>query len=225
VPVSGSYRKLADLPDAGLFEDVRAGLWRETVTIMAAVLAVAAVMALLLFRYHARNKRLEYLYTHDATTGLPNRFYFLDRLQRHLHRGRQNGPSCALLLIDLGGFRVASNALLHQRNNRILMREVGDRIRLQLSESDVLAHLAGNEFALLLCGAAADTATRTAQAILETLKKPFTEDKSVTLPKAGIGIAIAPEHGEDPETLTQHATAALSAARLSTSGLAFYSPA
>lgn len=221
-PVSGTFWNLVDMPEAGLFEDMRRDIWREALIILLAVLAVSAAMAVLLFRYHRRNKNLEHLYTHDAGTGFPNRYFLLDRLQRCLHQGRRENSSCTLLLVDLGGFRVTSGALLHQRNNQLLMREAGDRIRRALSEADVFAHLAGNEFAVLLRGADAETAARTASAILEALKKPFTADKSVTLPKAGIGIAIAPEHGEDAEALTQHATAALYAARLNASGLALY---
>ncbi len=222
VPVEGTFWNLADMPQPELFKNARRGIWREALTVLLAVLAVSAAMAILLFRYHRRNKKLEYLYTHDAGTGFPNRYFLLDRLQRCLHRGRQENSSCALLLVDLGGFRVTSNALLHQRNNQLLVQEAGSRIRRILSEHDVFAHLAGNEFAALLRDADAETAARIAGAVVEALKQPFTADNSATLPKAVAGIAISPDHGEDAETLMQHATAALYAARLSATGLAVY---
>lgn len=222
VPVDGTFWDLADMPEAGLFANARRDIWREALTIMAAILAAAAVMAMPLFRYRARNKRLEYLYTHDPATGFPNRYFLLDRLQLCLHRERRKSSACALLLIDLGGFRVTSGALLHQHDNLLLLREVGERIRRALSGSDVFAHLAGNEFAVLRSGVDADTARKAAGDLLEALKQPFAADNSVTLPKAVIGIALAPEHGADAETLTQCATAALYAARLNASGLATY---
>ena len=222
VPVGGTFWNLVDMPEAGLFENARRDIWREALIIMVSILAVSAVMGVLLFRYHRRNKRLEYLYTHDPATGLPNRYFLLDRLQRCLHTGRRKNSSCALLFIDLGGFRITSGALLHQRNNQILMREAGDRVRRALSASDISAHLAGNEFAVMQPGVDAETARKTASAVLEALRQPFTADKSVTLPKVAVGIALAPEHGEDAETLTQSATNALYAARLNTSGIAIY---
>ncbi|MCR4346663.1 MAG: GGDEF domain-containing protein [Sulfuricaulis sp.] len=222
VPVEGTFWNLADMPEPGLFENARRDIWHEALTIMAMVFAVSVVMVVLLFRYHRRNKKLEYLYTHDTATGFPNRYFLLDRLQHCLHEGQQKNSSCALLLVDLGGFRMASGSFLNHRNNYLLIKEAGDRIRRTIGEVDVLAHLAGNEFAVLRFGMDAETAVNTAGAILASLKQPFTADKSVTLPKAVVGIAISPEHGEDAETLTQHATAALYAARLNASGVAIF---
>lgn len=222
VPVDGTLWDLADVPEAGLFENARRAIQREAWFIMLAVIAASVAMTLLMLRYHRRNKNLEYLYTHDAGTGFPNRYSLLDSLQRCLHQARQKKSSCALLLIDLGGFRRASGTFLSHRDNEALIREVGERIRRTLADEDVFAHLAGNEFAILRPGVDAETAHQSAAALLNTLKKPLTADQGVTLPKAGIGIAIFPEHGEDAEALTQHATVALYTARLNASGLALY---
>lgn len=222
VAVDGTLWDLADVPDDGLFENARRAIRNEAWFIMLAVVAAGVAMTLLVLRYHRRNRNLEYLFTHDPATGFPNRYSLLDRLQRCLHESRRKKSSCALLLIDLGGFRKASGSFLNQRDNQALIKEVGERIQRMLGKEDVFAHLAGNEFAILQPGADAETARRTAATLLDTLKKPLTADQSVALPKAGIGIAIFPEHGEHAEALTQHASMALYTARLNAPGLALY---
>lgn len=221
-PVNGTFWDLVDMPEPGLFENTRHAIQREAWSILLAVVTVCLAMVAFLVRYHVRNKKLEHLYTHDAATGLPNRYFLLDRLQRCLHQARPGHSTCALLFIDLGGFRIASGAFLNHRNNHELMAEVGERVRRVLAAHDVFAHLAGNEFAVLKSGADAEAATRSAQAIMEALKSPFTADKSVMLPKAVVGIAISPGHGTDTEALTQNATAALYAARLNPAGVALW---
>jgi diguanylate cyclase (GGDEF)-like protein len=221
-PVDGTLWNLVDVPDAGLFENARRAIRREALFIMLAVLAASVAMTLLVLRYHRSNRNLEYLFTHDAATGFPNRYSLLDRLQRSLHEGRRKKIPCALLLIDIGGFRTATGSFLNQRDHQALIMEVGERIRRTLGVDDVFAHLAGNEFAILQPGADAETARRTASMLLEALKKPLTAAQSVTLPKAGIGIAIFPEHGEDAEALTQHASMALYTAKQNAPCLALY---
>jgi diguanylate cyclase (GGDEF)-like protein len=225
VPVGGTFWDLADLPEPGLFENARTGLWREAVMLMSAFVLVSVLMAGVLFRAHARNRELEYLYTHDPATGFPNRYFLLDRLQRCAHSARQEKFSFALLLIDLGEVKRAGGAFFNRHNDDALVREAGERMQKTLRASDVLARLAGSEYAVLMYRTAAEEAAGIASGLLENLKTPFAVEANAKFPRVCIGLAVFPEHGTDAEALLQHAGAALYAAKLKGSGFAVYAQA
>jgi diguanylate cyclase (GGDEF)-like protein len=137
-------------------------------------------------------EQLKHQVMHDALTGLPNRGYLRERLERVLGLLRR-GPErkCALLYLDIDRFKVINDSLGHLAGDAFL-REVAQRLQACVREPDLVARLAGDEFAILLEDVPVPgTAVRVAQRVLEILRTPLQVGGKELEPSASIGIAIA----------------------------------
>lgn len=156
---------------------------------------------------------LEHQTHHDELTLLPNRLAFADRLAEALARAGQRGEGLALMFVDLDRFKAVNDTLGRAAGDRLL-QEVAARLASCLREGDTVARLGGDEFMLLLPDLhGAGEAAQLADAVLRALRPPFhlgTHELRLT---ASLGIALSPEHGEDPETLVRHADLALGRAK------------
>ncbi len=100
----------------------------------------------------------------DALTGLFSRRRFQEELEREVSRARRHGRPGALLVLDLDGFREVNDSLGHAAGDELLTR-VGEALRSILRDSDVLARIGGDEFALIL----PDTDEAAARVVAEKL--------------------------------------------------------
>lgn len=150
-----------------------------------------------------RTTAIQQLSHRDPLTGLSNRSGFLIRLQQLIQSHQQHKSKMAVLFIDLDGFKQVNDSLGHPVGDQVL-KEVAQRLR-KYCEADLLARWGGDEFVLLLPYANHDTAVAVAQAARSGLTQPYDiEDNQINL-DATIGIAVYPEHGEDPQRLIQEA--------------------
>lgn len=96
-------------------------------------------------------QHLQHLAEHDSLTGLYNRQFFMDELERVVGRSvRKRGDiQHALLYIDLDNFKFVNDTLGHLAGDKVLV-EVTQMLRQRLRKSDLLARLGGDEFAVLL---------------------------------------------------------------------------
>jgi diguanylate cyclase (GGDEF)-like protein len=157
--------------------------------------------------------RLQHMALIDELTGLPNRRLLADRLSQSLALARRENRKMALLYIDLDGFKLVNDSLtLHIGD--MLLRQVAHRLKSRFRQSDTLARIAGDEFALILdhvqTWSDADTA---AQSVLEVLKTPFEIEDHVIRVTASIGISLFPDHGNEGGQLLQQADCAMFAAK------------
>ncbi|MEW6352915.1 MAG: EAL domain-containing protein [Pseudomonadota bacterium] len=165
---------------------------------------------------------LEHQALHDSLTGLPNRALLRDRLQQALSAAPRNGKAIALLMIDLDRFKEVNDTLGHQIGD-LLLQNLALRLRGTLRESDTVARLGGDEFAVLL--PAVDNtqhAAIAAQKILKLLETPIDAGEHSLLVGGSIGIALAPEHGADIETLMRRADLAMYYAKRTHGGYCIY---
>lgn len=156
----------------------------------------------------------------DSLTGLANRAMLHERLQLALAAVRHGQNPISLLLMDLDSFKDINDTLGHQNGDRLL-QEVAERLRGALPDATVIARLGGDEFAVLL-PAGAEAAGQSVRRVLNALQEPF-ELAGLTLDVRGsIGIALAPDHGQDATTLIQRADVAMYLAKATENGYVFY---
>jgi diguanylate cyclase (GGDEF)-like protein len=129
------------------------------------------------------------------------------------------------MLIDLDRFKEVNDALGHNTGDALLC-EVGARLQARLGERGTVARLGGDEFAVLLTdGDAARDAIRVGDELAASLDEPIRLGHLALDARASVGIAIAPEHGTDADTLLQRADVAMYAAKATHSGRQVYRPA
>lgn len=153
---------------------------------------------------------LEHLAQHDTLTGLPNRALFGDRMEIALASARRDNARLALLFIDLDRFKPINDTLGHAAGDLIL-KEISDRIRAHIRESDTAARIGGDEFVVLLRNVShPDDALSVANKIRDAAALPFIFDGQppITL-SVSIGIALYPDNGTDMLALAKHADKAM----------------
>jgi len=166
---------------------------------------------------------LTHLALHDPLTDLPNRAVFDDRLNQALLLARRNGTQLALLYLDLDGFKQVNDDLGHAYGDQVL-RLVGERLTTIVRSSDTVARVGGDEFAIVLLATDTDGAETLARKLLKGLADPFSINDVTVNIGVSVGIAMFPDHGEEPEMLVQHADAAMYRAKGTSSGFAVYGP-
>ena len=180
------------------------------------LLEVVAQLASVAIEQRILNQRLNHQARHDALTGLPNRLHF-DESLRHALEHTRHGQRVSLMFIDLDSFKHVNDTLGHAAGDELL-QTVAARLTAALETGDVIARMGGDEFAILLehvrqQGLETDehtgTALRTAARILEALRQPLTLMGRELFVTASIGIAAAPNDGNDPSTLSRNADIAL----------------
>jgi len=178
--------------------------------------------------------QVTFLAYHDRLTGLPNRALLEEQLTRDLTRARRSGAPVALLYFDLDNFKLVNDSFGHTAGDEVL-REAAIRVSELTRTGDVLARQGGDEFLLLLdCAAAAEAAATTdpravaqiaGDRIAAVLDRPFEVHGAEFHVGASIGVALFPEHADDPETLFKCADAAMYQAKRAGGGtVAFYEP-
>lgn len=96
--------------------------------------------------YERKLKNLAY---HDSLTGLPNRIYFKEHLERALERCKAVDQKLAVLFLDLDGFKAVNDSMGHAWGDHLLW-VIADRLRSCLRENDTVARQGGDEFTVLV---------------------------------------------------------------------------
>lgn len=154
-------------------------------------------------------EQLEYLATHDALTGLPNRVLFSELLNNILAGATRANEMVALFYIDIDRFKEVNDTFGHDIGDRLLVT-VADRLLEIVRANDVVARRSGDEFTMACAHlrSRAD-AVALAEKILHLGDRPFIADGQSVQISISLGIAIFPEDGADMETLLRRADAAL----------------
>lgn len=167
-------------------------------------------------------ERVQYLAYYDPLTDLPNRTLFADRLQQAVCIGRREKQCFALLVMDLDRFKDVNDSLGHHAGDQAL-QQAAARIKACMRESDTVARMGGDEFAILLPTASyLDGATVVARKIIEAFATPLQiGDQNIDI-GASLGIALFPEHGNETDILMRAADAAMYEAKRTQCGFKTY---
>lgn len=160
-----------------------------------------------------REAALAYSAAHDNLTGLPNRAATLAHLTDVLRDRPADGPTVAVLFMDLDRFKIIREQLGHRAIDQLL-REVAARIVAVAGEARWVARVGDDEFAIV-CDDIPDesAAAAIAQAVLEALVDPIELRDDQVVIGASIGIVLAREMSDTAEDLLRDASAGIAAER------------
>lgn len=168
--------------------------------------------------------RLEVQTVTDHLTDLANRTLLYDRINQSISQGqRSGGRKFVLMLLDLIHFKLVNDTLGHTAGDGLL-RQVAVRLKNVLRESDTLARLGSDEFAVLMpeVDNPQRAAAKVARKILDSFKEPFLFRDEELFFSTAIGIAVYPDHGSDADTLLDRADIAMQRSKRSDQGFVFY---
>lgn len=121
----------------------------------------------------AMEEHIRRLASHDNLTRLPNRSLLMDRLQVAMAQVRRQGGQFALLFLDLDEFKPVNDCHGHDVGD-LLLQQVAERLETTVRESDTVARVGGDEFAILLTNVVeTETITVACRNILKALNREF----------------------------------------------------
>ena len=172
-----------------------------------------------------KEDRLNYLAYYDALTGLPNRSLLHERLAQRVAVARGEQKSFAVVVLNLERFR-SVNDTLGQHAGDELLRQVAERLKHGLDESDILARLGADSFAIVTRRYDDDGSVgHILEQLLSSIHgQPFGIEGQELRVAAKAGVALFPHDGEDADTLSRNAEAALAKTKLSGDKYLFYAP-
>lgn len=155
----------------------------------------------------------------DYTTHLPNRHSFFGQAQRMLSQATTSGTRMALIHLDLDDFRHINDQWGHHAGD-FLLCTLASRLSNAAAPDELLAHLGGDEFALLSPIADAGQALERANALKQQLLPPVRFGGTQIRLDASVGAALFPQQGESISELMKKADLAMYAAKRSHSSSA-----
>ena len=146
----------------------------------------------------------------DPLTGLFNRRYMEETLERELRRAARSDHSVGVIMLDLDHFKSFNDTFGHEAGD-VLLRAVGELLRSKVRGEDVACRYGGEEFVLILPEMSGETIVRRAEELREALKRLHVSHRNQSL--GGItlsaGVAVFPKHGDNGESLVRVADEAL----------------
>ena len=146
----------------------------------------------------------------DSLTGLFNRRYMEESLERELRRATRKQSTVGIIMLDLDYFKHFNDAFGHQVGDTIL-RDFGDFLKGHVRGSDVACRYGGEEFTLILPETSLDEACERAEQIRQELKFREVQHNGQVYSNLSVslGVAAYPQHAETADAILQAADAAL----------------
>jgi diguanylate cyclase (GGDEF)-like protein len=206
--------------------------WWQSWWIALAILVVALLLARAVLRFRVRalmarqaalekevasrtaelresHRQLEEFAYCDVLTSLPNRRMFSEQFRAQLALAHRHAESFALLLIDLDHFKQVNDTFGHDAGDAVLI-ETGVRLREAVRESDSIARIGGDEFAVLLVSAEDLPGVQAVcRRIVEGFASPILFNGVHMQASCSVGIAMFPDDGDSQESLYKAADMSL----------------
>ena len=157
----------------------------------------------------AAQQRIEFLAHHDPLTGLPNRLLLRDRMEQAKALASRMHSRVALMFLDLDRFKTINDSLGHPVGDALL-KEVVERLKSCVRESDTISRQGGDEFIILLNDVRdSESVSRVADKIHQRMGEPIMLGKHSLITSFSIGIALYPDDGDEFDSLLQKADTAM----------------
>ena len=216
VPGHGTYACLPLMSQGGAigvvhFQIIDTGTFSEAVMLMANMFAeqVGLSVANLRLREALRDQSIR-----DALTGLYNRRYLEETLDREIRRAVRSENLLGVLMLDLDHFKKFNDTYGHDAGDTVL-RETAAFLTRSVRAEDIVCRFGGEEFVIILPMADIQTTQARAERIRSKLRELtiLHHGKAVGMVSVSVGVAELPQHGTTPKTLLEAADAALYVAK------------
>ncbi len=167
-------------------------------------------------------ERLTHLANMDVLSGLPNRGRVRQLLGEALREATANNHSCAILFLDLDGFKPVNDTFGHPKGDAVL-RAVAKRLVTEVGSSGTVGRMGGDEFAVVVPDAQGRKGVeQMAQRIIDSIKEPYDIEGTNIRIGVSIGCAFGPMDGATVDDLILKADLALYEAKGEGRGIARY---
>ena len=181
-------------PNGELFDSMWPIALTSTVSVVLVMSFLFRSIADLVAELETREAQAQHQALHDQLTGLANRALLEDRLGQALHRYRRANEHVALLMLDLDRFKQVNDTLGHNAGDE-LVRQVGSRLQALLRETDTVARIGGDEFAIVQARPKGEAdVRRLCERIIETIREPFVIGDREARVGVSIGAVFASQH-------------------------------
>ena len=153
-------------------------------------------------------ERIQYLAHFDALTGVANRTLLEERARFALGRAARSKEALAVVFFDIDHFKDINDSLGHSFGDALLV-ELSRRLVANLRAEDTISRLGGDEFVLLLPGIDATGAEKVVHKLMELIKQIYRIGEIELNVTTSMGIAVYPNDGNNLETLSKNADAAM----------------
>jgi diguanylate cyclase (GGDEF)-like protein/PAS domain S-box-containing protein len=159
---------------------------------------------------------LQNLSVRDPLTGLFNRRYMEESMERELRRAERQGNLVGVIMADIDHFKKFNDSFGHEAGDTLL-KEVGQILRDHIRGSDIACRYGGEEFTVILQDVSPDVVRERAELLREAIRhlKIYQEGRVLDPVTLSLGVAIFPEHGDTHRALLQAADVALYQAKQS----------
>jgi diguanylate cyclase (GGDEF)-like protein/PAS domain S-box-containing protein len=166
---------------------------------------VSLALANLKLREMLRNQSIR-----DPLTGLFNRRYLEESLNREIRRAERTGRTVSLVMLDLDHFKLFNDTFGHQAGD-MLLKEVASTIKNRVRAGDLACRYGGEEFSIIIAEVDTDGAYKCVESIRDAIKHLSLHHRGQTLGAITVsaGIATFPVHADNPDDLMHAADKAL----------------
>jgi diguanylate cyclase (GGDEF)-like protein len=167
----------------------------------------------LLAQLYSSTSVLSAIANNDALTDLPNRRLLEDRMMQALKTAKRSDHIVAVLFLDLDYFKVVNDSYGHVVGDTLL-KLVSARLTNLLRAEDTVARIGGDEFVILLPTLTdAEQAIAAAQKVVSEIAQPFAIAEHRLQVGVSVGVALYPEHADEPNDLISLADIAMYVAK------------
>ncbi len=155
------------------------------------------------------NSELDYLSNHDDLTGLYNRRFYEQRMNNCLERAQTAGKPVGLLMFDLDDFKEINDTHGHGMGDALLIK-LGERLKHQVRDVDLIARLGGDEFVVLMENMRSpEDLPQIAAKLVAAVEQPVKLRNQVLALSVSCGVAVYPQDGSSREELEEKADKAM----------------